>query len=89
LAKYTPRREQVESYSENKCDDRSFYLGEVFQDDWDTHTPPKEKVELYVRMFVKMISLYFLIYCLRMSAVIVVRKCVLSLEFSLREGSLI
>jgi len=47
LAEYTPRREQVESYSENKYDDKSVCLDEVFQNVWDTHTPPKEKVESY------------------------------------------
>ena len=45
LAKITPRRKQVESYCEDKCDDESLCLDEVFQDDWDTHTPPKEKVK--------------------------------------------
>jgi len=40
LAEYSPRREQVESYSEDKCDDESLCLDEVFQDNWDTHTPP-------------------------------------------------
>ena len=30
LIKYTPRREQVESYSEDKCDDESLCLDEMF-----------------------------------------------------------
>jgi len=47
LAECTPRKEQVESYSEDKYDDESLCLDEVFQDDWDTHIPPKGKVELY------------------------------------------
>jgi len=47
LTEYTTRREQVDSYSEDKCDDEFLYLDEVFQDDLDTHTPPNEKDELY------------------------------------------
>ena len=47
LAEYSPRREQVESYSEDKYDDESLCLDEVFQVTLDTHTPPKEIVELY------------------------------------------
>ena len=47
MAEYSPRREQVESYSEDKCDDKFLYLDKVFQDNLDTHTPPKETVELY------------------------------------------
>ena len=47
MAEYSPRRKQVESYSEDKCDDESLCLDEVFQDNLDTHTPPKEIVELY------------------------------------------
>ena len=47
MVEYSPRREQVESYSEDKCDDESLCLDEVFQDDWDTHTPPKEKIKSY------------------------------------------
>jgi len=44
LAEYTHRREQVETYSEDKCDDESLSLDEMFQDVWDTYTPPKKKV---------------------------------------------
>ena len=47
MAEYSPHREQVESYSEDKCDDESLCLDEVFQDDLDAHTPPKEKSKLY------------------------------------------
>ena len=39
----------------------------MFQDDWDTRTPPKEKVKSIMRIFVKMMSLYFLIYCLKIN----------------------
>ena len=46
FAEYSPRREQVESYSEDKCDNESLCLNEVFQDNLDTHTPPKERVKL-------------------------------------------
>ena len=47
MAEYSPRKEQVESYSEDKCDDESLCMDEVFQDNLDTHTPLKETVELY------------------------------------------
>jgi len=47
LVEYTPRREKVESYSEDKCGDEFLCLDEVFQEDLNTYTPPKEKVELY------------------------------------------
>jgi len=47
LAEYSPRREKVESYSEDKCDDESLCLDKVFQDNLDTHTLPKKIVELY------------------------------------------
>ena len=47
LAEYLSRREQAESYSEDKCDDESLCLNEVFQDNLDTHTPPKKTVEIY------------------------------------------
>ena len=89
MAEYSPRREQVESYSEDKCDDESLCLDEVFQDDWDTRTPPKEKVKSYCEDICEDDVLYFLIYCLKINVIIVVRKCVLHLEFPLKEGSLI
>jgi len=47
IYEYIPCREQVESYSEDKYDDESLCLDEVFQVNLDTHTPPKEIVELY------------------------------------------
>jgi len=47
LAEYSPRKEQVESYNEDKCDDEFLCLDEVFQENLDTHTPPKKTVELY------------------------------------------
>ena len=36
LAEYTPRKEKVESYSEDKCDNESLCLDEAFQEDLDT-----------------------------------------------------
>ena len=42
LAEYSHRREKVESYSEDKCDDESLCLDEVFQDNLDTHMPPRK-----------------------------------------------
>jgi len=47
LAEYSPHREQVDSYSEDKSDDESLCLDEVIQDNLDTHTSPKETVEFY------------------------------------------
>jgi len=64
----------------------------VFKDDLDTHAPLKEKDELYCEEVCEDDGLYFLIYCLKISAIIVVRKHVLRifrLEFPLREGNLI
>ena len=42
LAEYSPHREQVESYSEDKCDNEFLCLDEVFQDNLNTNTPPKK-----------------------------------------------
>jgi len=42
LAEYSPCRAQVESYSEDKYDDESLCLDEVFQDNLNTHTPLKK-----------------------------------------------
>jgi len=89
LAKYSPRREQVESYSEDKCDDESLCLDEVFQDNWDTHTPPKEKVKSYCEDICEANVPLFLDILFKDKCDHSVRKHVLRLVFPLREGSLI
>ena len=89
MAEYSPRREQVESYSEDKCNDESLCLDEVFQDEWDTHTPPKEKVKSYCEDICEDDEPLFLEYYLKINAIIVVRKRMSHLEFPLKEGSLI
>ena len=84
--------EQVESYSEDKCDDESLCLDDVIQDNLDTHTPPKETVELYCEDVWEDDEPLFLDILFKNDAIIVVRKYVLRmlcLEFSLGKGSLI
>ena len=88
MAEYSPRREQVESYSD-KCDDESLCLDEIFQDDWDAHTPPKQKVKSYCENICEDDEPLFLDILFKDNAIIVVRKRVLRLEFPLKEGRVI
>ena len=61
-------------YSEDKCDDKSLCLDEVFQDNLDTHTALKETVELYSEDVCEDDKPLFLDILLRMHAIIAVKN---------------